>query len=29
MHEPAAPAHDISPEPISAATPVPVLEPQI
>ncbi|MBP1062626.1 multidrug efflux pump subunit AcrB [Bradyrhizobium japonicum] len=29
MHEPAAPAHDISPEPVSAATPVPVLEPQI
>ena len=29
MHEPAAPAHDISPEPVPAATPVPVLEPQI
>ncbi|MHC2538772.1 efflux RND transporter permease subunit [Bradyrhizobium diazoefficiens] len=29
MHEPAAPAHDISPEPVSAAAPVPVLEPQI
>jgi multidrug efflux pump subunit AcrB len=28
MHEPAGPAHDISPEPISAATPVPVLETQ-
>ena len=28
MHEPAAPARDISPEPISAATPVPVLETQ-
>ncbi|MDA9392254.1 ACR family transporter [Bradyrhizobium sp. CCBAU 45394] len=29
MHEPAAPAHGISPEPVSAAAPVPVLEPQI